>query len=954
LRPLGLVFICLHTGAMSALAYTKKSSDKSYTRRLKKFVRVNLAKGEHDRVFSEEILDMKDTLKDNIHGTAAMLKQMETVQSTAAAYTNALEALQLLVKQVSHRVKVTDHIGGDGLERLCEAERSIVDTISSTSRQYTSFMASLEDAHKDLKSGEHMLRSLRTMMKTKDEYAKEVNSIGSNKHRDRATKKLLLAQQTYQAHAVKVQGQEELAELAIDGANAKLRNVLLQWLTMSIQQQASAGHATLEKIDAVSEDLVQADNATKSEKSRLEEKRTKIESKQTSMSSMQRLATNAADSGEQFRRITNGLVPQAEPVMFPGEAVVMTLHNALYLPIFSGERMGRGSVQIGPTPGSLVVTTYRLLFSAYVPEGEQVLRRGSSGVAKYSMLFPLPSLDEAGATATDQAIKDIKEAATKSRRASEEREGGDKPAAAMARPLVFDDMRLGNAGSDEETGGPRHLFQLPYGAVSRVDVIDKETETMGLWSERLEAFTICLKYASKKKSLEQVLEQIKTFAFGTYLYAMDYRLPPEINLGWGVYESRREYARVGLNDTSNSAWRLSDINASYSMCDTYPQFLIVPKNMTDQDILAVSKYRKKARLPVAVWRLGAVTNSYATLPSVWRREGAGNVTLMRSSQPKATKSSSTRFANLDVKVTELLARTSRSEDGHRFCNVFDARPFINSVANVALGGGFERANVYPDCNVQFLDIENIHAVRESWVRLNGLFSIAQTKNMDNEVTHSYVEGKIRNGMKSYWLHHVSSVITGARAVASSLLSGISALVHCSDGWDRTSQLTSLAQLMLDPYFRTIEGFEVLIEKEWCSFGHKFAARTGQHGYNVSSENYLDKDRSPIFVQFLDCVWQMMSKVPAAFEFNSMLLEVLFFHVYSCRFGTFLFDSEKQRRDQNVYQHTVSIWTDINESKAYFTNENYIEHRQEIMNMIDDDVQLLGLWKAYLDVRRTNE
>jgi len=30
------------------------------------------------------------------------------------------------------------------------------------------------------------------------------------------------------------------------------------------------------------------------------------------------------------------------------------------------------------------------------------------------------------------------------------------------------------------------------------------------------------------------------------------------------------------------------------------------------------------------------------------------------------------------------------------------------------------------------------------------------------------------------------------------------LVHCSDGWDRTSQVVALAELMLDPYYRTIE------------------------------------------------------------------------------------------------------------------------------------------------------
>ena len=30
---------------------------------------------------------------------------------------------------------------------------------------------------------------------------------------------------------------------------------------------------------------------------------------------------------------------------------------------------------------------------------------------------------------------------------------------------------------------------------------------------------------------------------------------------------------------------------------------------------------------------------------------------------------------------------------------------------------------------------------------------------------------------------------------------------CGTGWDRTAQITGLAELCLDPYYRTIEGFE---------------------------------------------------------------------------------------------------------------------------------------------------
>ena len=48
--------------------------------------------------------------------------------------------------------------------------------------------------------------------------------------------------------------------------------------------------------------------------------------------------------------------------------------------------------------------------------------------------------------------------------------------------------------------------------------------------------------------------------------------------------------------------------------------------------------------------------------------------------------------------------------------------------------------------------------------------------------------------------------------------------------------------------------QVLIEKEWLSFGHKFAQRAG-HG----DDKHNDADRSPVFLQFIDCVWQVKDK-----------------------------------------------------------------------------------------------
>merc|ERR1711920_558847 len=90
------------------------------------------------------------------------------------------------------------------------------------------------------------------------------------------------------------------------------------------------------------------------------------------------------------------------------------------------------------------------------------------------------------------------------------------------------------------------------------------------------------------------------------------------------------------------------------------------------------------------------------------------------------------------------------------------------------------------------------------------------------------------------------------------------MVHCSDGWDRTAQATSLSMLCLDPHYRTQAGFLRLIQKEWCSFGHRFRTRMAL-GEQPSGEY------SPVFIQWLECVFQVCLQFPTAFEFTPAVL-----------------------------------------------------------------------------------
>ena len=46
-------------------------------------------------------------------------------------------------------------------------------------------------------------------------------------------------------------------------------------------------------------------------------------------------------------------------------------------------------------------------------------------------------------------------------------------------------------------------------------------------------------------------------------------------------------------------------------------------------------------------------------------------------------------------------------------------------------------------------------------------------------------------------------------------------------------------------------------------------------------------------------WQVSQQFPNAFEFNEYFLSTVLDHLYSCLFGTFLYNSDKERRDNKL-------------------------------------------------------
>ena len=370
--------------------------------------------------------------------------------------------------------------------------------------------------------------------------------------------------------------------------------------------------------------------------------------------------------------------------------------------------------------------------------------------------------------------------------------------------------------------------------------------------------------------------------------------------GWDIYDPIREFSRQGVTEDNNLGLRFCDANKNFSLCETYPEFLIAPKNITDQQLRPPSQYRTKGRLPImAYYYMGNIDDNSNYVPTIWR-----------SAQNKGGIMGSKKNDD-DINLIKSIKDMSKN------LLIYDCRPRLNAMANRLNGGGFENMDHYDNIDFTFCEIDNIHKARNS---LNGMYSLCLSEKInDNNKFWASIDS-------TGWLTFVYLLLRFACEISQKIQENNSVLIHCSDGWDRTSQLSALTQILLDPFYRTINGFAVLVEKDWLSFGHQFALRNGL----VKKQGGGDDQVSPIFLQFLDAVHQLLLQNPNSFEFNENFLLFLAKNYNLNLYGTFMFNNDKHRKNKKAKEKTVSVWTEIYKNYEPYLNIYYSPNSVKIL------------------------
>uniref|UniRef100_A0A8C0LH41 Myotubularin-related protein 10 n=1 Tax=Canis lupus dingo TaxID=286419 RepID=A0A8C0LH41_CANLU len=286
-----------------------------------------------------------------------------------------------------------------------------------------------------------------------------------------------------------------------------------------------------------------------------------------------------------------------------------------------------------------------------------------------------------------------------------------------------------------------------------------------------------------------------------------------------------------IKRTGASGWRVCSINEGYMISTCLPEYFVVPSSLADQDLKIFSHSFVGRRMPLWCW---SHSNGSA------------------------------------------LVRMALIKD------VLQQRKIDQRICNAITKSHPQRSDVYKSDLDKTLP--NIQEIQAAFVKLKQLCV--------NEPFEETEEKWLSSLENTRWLEYVRAFLKHSAELVYILESRhLSVVLQEEEGRDLSCIVASLVQVMLDPHFRTITGFQSLIQKEWVMAGYQFLDRC----------NHLKRSEkeSPLFLLFLDATWQLLEQYPAAFEFSETYLAVLYDSTRISLFGTFLFNSPHQRVKQST-------------------------------------------------------
>ncbi|GIQ80646.1 myotubularin family protein, partial [Kipferlia bialata] len=154
---------------------------------------------------------------------------------------------------------------------------------------------------------------------------------------------------------------------------------------------------------------------------------------------------------------------------------------------------------------------------------------------------------------------------------------------------------------------------------------------------------------------------------------------------------------------SGEGWRISYVNVAYELSPSYPAVMAVPEGISDTTLMASAKFRSSGRIPTLCWRSPLT-----------------GISICRCSQPCAG------FKSRSIEDEALVEAIRRVPPESPRVVIFDARAWVNAVANQIMGKGKESAGAYPNVKVFHLNIPNIHGVRDSYNAMHTLHACTFT------------------------------------------------------------------------------------------------------------------------------------------------------------------------------------------------------------------------------------